>query len=204
MAADRISVGLVTAGSASGAVAIWALIGGTLGIIVAAIGAAVLVRVLRRLESPGRRRERQRIAADTPFAADLLAAVFRSGAPTEQGIRTVGTALGGTLGRRLVRVADSLRLGLEPANAWTILRTSAETSRLADTIARSADSGASMASGLERLAESLRNEGIVRVESTAQRLGVLMVLPLGLCFLPAFVLAGIVPVIASVLSGVLR
>ncbi len=201
---DRIGAGPVAAGSLAGASAIWLLIGGRLGIAAGSIGAIWLVSVLRRLESPAHRRERARIAAVVPFAADLLAAVLRSGAPTEHAMRTVGTAIGGTLGRRFVRVADGLRLGLTPADAWAALRARAETARLADTVARSSDSGAAVARALELLADALRAEGLARVESTAQRLGVLMVLPLGLCFLPAFVFAGVVPVIVAVLSGVLR
>ena len=43
-----------------------------------------------------------------------------------------------------------------------------------------------------------------RVEAAAQRVSVLIVLPLGLCFLPAFVFAGIVPVIVAVLGDVLH
>jgi pilus assembly protein TadC len=42
------------------------------------------------------------------------------------------------------------------------------------------------------------------VEAAARRAGVLVVLPLGLCFLPAFVFAGLVPVIVAVLGDVLR
>lgn len=42
-----------------------------------------------------------------------------------------------------------------------------------------------------------------RAEASARRAGVLIVLPLGLCFLPAFILAGLVPVIVAVLGDVL-
>ncbi len=41
------------------------------------------------------------------------------------------------------------------------------------------------------------------VDAAARRAGVLIVLPLGLCFLPAFVLAGLVPVLVAVLGDVL-
>ena len=40
-------------------------------------------------------------------------------------------------------------------------------------------------------------------EAAARRAGVLIVLPLGLCFLPAFILAGLVPVLVAVLRDVL-
>ena len=39
--------------------------------------------------------------------------------------------------------------------------------------------------------------------AAARTAGVLVVLPLGLCFLPAFVLAGLVPVVVAVVGDVL-
>ncbi|MEU8614146.1 secretion system protein, partial [Actinoplanes sp. NPDC048791] len=56
---------------------------------------------------------------------------------------------------------------------------------------------------LTRLADDLRGDRSVAVEAAAHRAGVLIVLPLGLCFLPAFVLAGLVPVVVAVLGDVL-
>ena len=105
------------------------------------------------------------------------------------------------------RSGDAARasdLYLQCADAWDALRNLPETGRLADAVSRTVDSGAAVARALERLADALRTTGSARVESAAQRLGVLLVLPLGLCFLPAFVFAGIVPVIVAVLGGVLK
>lgn len=190
-------------GLVAGAVT-WQLLSGWIGIGAGLIAATLVARAMRGIEPQARRRERERVVADLPFAADLLAASLRAGTPTDRALHVVGTALGGELGRQLVRVADGLRLGLQPVDAWAALRTSPESERLADAIARTADSGASIARALDRLADALRSAGTARVESAAQRLSVLLVLPLGLCFLPAFVFAGIVPVIAAVLGGVLR
>ena len=191
-------------GGVAGAVMMWFMFGGWAGIGAGVIGGCLLARTLRRIESDSQRKERARLAADVPFAADLLAAAVRAGSPTEHGLRIVGTGLGGSFGRQLVRVADGLRLGLEPADAWKALTAVPETARIAGAIARSADSGAAVARALERLADALRAEAAARVEASAQRLSVLLVLPLGLCFLPAFVFAGIAPVIVAVLGGVLR
>ncbi len=54
-----------------------------------------------------------------------------------------------------------------------------------------------------RLADELRAARGAECEAAARRAGVLVVLPLGLCFLPAFVLAGLVPIVLSVLGDVL-
>ncbi len=183
---------------------VWQLIGGIAGEIAAVVVAVFVVRVLQRMETPTARRERLRIAAALPFVADLLAAALRAGAPTEHALRVIGLAFDDPLGHLMVRVAEGLRLGLEPDTAWQVLRRDPQTSRLADAIARSADSGAAISRSLGRLADSYRTEGIARVETAAGRAGILLVLPLGFCFLPAFVLAGIVPVVLAVLGGILK
>ena len=76
--------------------------------------------------------------------------------------------------------------------------------RLAAAVSRSADSGAALSATFARLADDQRARQAAAVEAAASRAGVLIVLPLGLCFLPAFVFAGVVPVIVAVLGDVLR
>jgi pilus assembly protein TadC len=63
------------------------------------------------------------------------------------------------------------------------------------------DSGAALAGTLTRLGEDLRVLRLAAVETAARRAGVLLVLPLGVCFLPAFVLTGVVPVILALLRA---
>jgi pilus assembly protein TadC len=192
-------LGAIAAGSVT-----WLVVGGAAGIAAAALVAPVAARLLRRIEPASTRRARQAATDELPFAADLLAAALRAGAPVDAAARTTGVGIGGTLGRDLVRVADGLRLGLEPGVAWPVLGATPGADRIVDTVVRSAESGAAMARALERLADDLRGSRAIAVEAAAARVGVLIVLPLGLCFLPAFVLAGIVPVIVAVLGGVLR
>jgi len=192
-----------TGGIAGGLLA-WELIGGPAGVAAGVVAAVAVARGLSRLETSSARALREQARADLPFVADLLAAALRSGAPTERAARIVGTAVGGPVGRQLAGVADGLRLGLDPTDAWAAMRAIPQASRLADAVVGSADSGAAVAGALERFADGQRVAGAARVEAAAQRLGVLMVLPLGLCFLPAFVFAGIAPVIVAVLGGVLR
>jgi Flp pilus assembly protein TadB len=179
------------------------LVGGWLGV---AAGVAVAFGVgpaLRRVESPEARRRRLREAAELPLAADLLAAALRAGAPVDGAVTAVAEALGGPLGGRLARVGRTLRLGGDPAEAWEHLAPVAGARRLADAAVRSAASGGALAGALHRLADDLRGDRAVAAEAAARRAGVLIVLPLGLCFLPAFILAGLVPVIVAVLGDVL-
>lgn len=179
------------------------IVGGWVGLAAGAAVAVVLDRLLRRFEPAAARRQRLRETADLPLAADLLAAALRSGAPVDRAAAAVADTLGGPLGERLTRVARSLRLGAEPDEAWVHLTPVAGAERLASAAVRSSASGAALAGALTRLADDLRADLAVVTEAAARRAGVLIVLPLGLCFLPAFILAGLAPVIVAVLGDVL-
>jgi pilus assembly protein TadC len=123
-----------------------------------------------------------------------------------------GRALGGPLGERLQRVERALRLGSPADEAWSYLIAGgrgddpAEVAarRLVRAAVRSQHSGAALAGSLLRVADDLRAARLSAADADGRRAGVLIVLPLGLCFLPAFVLAGLVPVIVAVLGGVLN
>ncbi|HEX5740552.1 MAG TPA: type II secretion system F family protein, partial [Pilimelia sp.] len=98
------------------------------------------------------------------------------------------------------QVARTLRWGARPEEAWAPLGEVPGGRRIADTAVRSSANGAALARALSRAADDLRADRRAAVEATAQRAGVLLVLPLGLCFLPAFILAGLVPVVIAVLD----
>jgi pilus assembly protein TadC len=160
-------------------------------------------RILGRRQPAEDRAARRRAAADLPLCADLLAATLRAGAPVDRAATAVADALGGPLGERMERTSRSLRLGADPAEAWAHLADVPGASRLAAAAVRSSSSGGALAGALTRLSEDLRGDGAVAAEAAARRAGVLIVLPLGLCFLPAFLLAGLVPVVVAVLGDVL-
>jgi len=69
---------------------------------------------------------------------------------------------------------------------------------------RSASSGAALAEGVAELATQSRHDNAHAAEATAERAAVLIAGPLGLCFLPAFVCLGIVPVVAGLAGDVLQ
>ena len=142
-------------------------------------------------------------AADLPFAVELVAAALRAGAAPDSAVRVVAEAVGGPVGLRFARVERALRLGAPAAEAWSYLGDSDPAIRVARAARRSDHSGAALASALVRIADDLRTDGSLAAEAMARRAGVLIVLPLGLCFLPAFMLTGLVPVIVAIIGGVL-
>jgi Flp pilus assembly protein TadB len=188
-----VAVGLAVAGLIG---RWWAVPAGVL----AGLGAQ---RILSRRQSADVRAARRRAVVDLPLCADLLAAALCAGAPVDRAAAAVADALGGPLGERLERTSRSLRLGAGPAEAWTHMADVPGASRLAAAAVRSSTSGGALAGALTRLSDDLRSDRTVTAEAAARRAGVLIVLPLGLCFLPAFLLAGLVPVIVAVLGDVL-
>ncbi|WP_276762307.1 type II secretion system F family protein [Mycolicibacter arupensis] len=114
------------------------------------------------------------------------------------------------LAAALRRGSDLLALGAEPGIAWSepnsrdgggLDSTTTAVLRLAR---RSGSSGVALATGLGELAVQCRSEASDSATAAAERAGVLIAGPLGLCFLPAFVCLGIVPVVAGLAGDVLR
>lgn len=184
-------------------VAVALVIGGWIGAVLGVVAAAALDHGLRRLEPRAAREERAAVAGALPFAADLLAAVLRSGAPTSRAVAHVAEAIGGPLGARLGWVARGLALGAPAAEAWDVLAGVPAAVPLVRAAVRADESGAALAGACARLAEAQRAGHDAAAEAAARRAGVLVVLPLGCCFLPAFVLLGVVPIVLGVLDGVL-
>ncbi|WP_459548911.1 type II secretion system F family protein [Nocardia sp. X0981] len=146
------------------------------------------------------------VAVATLF--DLLAACLRAGLPTAAAVRAVVPVAPVSLGELLRQAADLLALGADPATAWArphagSAGTPPEFEALARLARRSARSGASLAAAVGELAAAHRARVEEAVTARAERAGVLIGGPLGLCFLPAFVCLGIVPVIIGLAGRVL-
>ncbi|MEV4875376.1 type II secretion system F family protein [Streptomyces cyaneofuscatus] len=184
----------------------WFLIGGLVG---CAVGAAAAYGTWRRQRSrprpgPGEsREERAAIAGQLPLAADLLAACVAVGAGPREAAEAVGESIGGPVGDRLARVAAEIRLGGEPAEAWGRLGEIPGAGPLARCLHRAGSTGAPAAEPVARLAEAMRVEQAAAAVARAQRAGVLITAPVGLCFLPAFLAVGVAPVIIGLAGGLL-
>lgn len=145
---------------------------------------------------------------------DLLAACLRSGMAVSTAAGAVATSAPPAMAALLSRAADLLALGADPARAWAnpdaVVRDSPPNPvgdhlesflRMAR---RSAASGSALAQGVEELAVQLRGDAVDAASARAERAAVLMAGPLGLCYLPAFLCLGIVPVVAGLAGDVLQ
>ncbi|MFF5108508.1 type II secretion system F family protein [Streptosporangium sp. NPDC000509] len=178
-------------------------VGGLPGVVMGVAGFWIALVVLRRREPPEVREERRRLTADLPLAADLMVACLRVGQPITGAIDVTVEAIGGPLGERLAWVSGQLRLGAAPEDAWRALASERPLALLARAMSRAASSGAPVADVLTRLSDDSRRVARAASAAAAQRVGVQAVAPLGLCFLPAFVFLGIIPVVAGLAGEVL-
>lgn len=140
-------------------------------------------------------------AVELASVAELLALVLGSGIGVSQAIETVADTIGGILGRHLRVVCTAHRWGLDEAEAWA--RLPAAWQPVARALQVAAETGIAPADMLQGAADDLRRAERHRLELATARLGVRVVLPLGLAFLPSFALTTVVPVVLALGSQVL-
>ncbi|WP_131735672.1 type II secretion system F family protein [Actinomadura roseirufa] len=179
------------------------VVGGPVGGVMGLLAGLAVRYSFTRLGSAERQRRRARLVADLPVAIDLLAACLRGGAPWRGAVEAVAEAVGGPLGDELHAVAVQIRLGADPTEAWLALAKEPTLAPLARTAVRAASTGAALAPSLGRLARDQRRVARTAAATRARSAGIRALAPLGLCFLPAFVLLGIVPAIAGIASTLL-
>jgi Flp pilus assembly protein TadB len=177
------------------------LVSGQLGAALGVPAGVWLSWWVSRLESPSQAREREEISRDLPLAADLLSACVLVGRPVDESLRLVSTALGGALGARLDHLTARLALGSDPLVEWRRATGDPQLGALARTMVRTLESGAPVGDALSRLAEDRRRERRTQTQLRARTVGVKAAGPLAACFLPAFMLIGIVPTIAGAFSN---
>jgi len=134
---------------------------------------------------------------------DLLAACLRAGLPVPLAVRAVAGHLPGPAGVELRTVAERLALGADSQSAWDVPETSS-LHKLARAARRSAHSGSGLAEVAVRAATEVRADVRSAAAARGQRAAVLITGPLGLCFLPAFLVLGVAPVVIGLASGLAR
>lgn len=196
--ATRTAVATTLAGAAF--VAAFGLPGGAVAALVGCPVVAFALRaVQRRPTVPGPDRS-------AALCLDLVAAALHSGLPLADAIVAAAPAAAPATQAALLRVAGLLRLGADPAQAWSVIGAESPLRPVAVTAMRSAASGIRLAQAFERLAADTRAELGAAATVRAHRAGVFAMAPLGMCFLPSFVCLGVVPVlvgIAGTVTGVM-
>jgi pilus assembly protein TadC len=141
---------------------------------------------------------------------DVLAVCLAAGMAVSTAAAATAPSAPPLLARVLRRAADLLALGADPAVAWSappgLARSSLDpqTDALLRLARRSSVSGVALAEAVAALASQCRQDAAHTAAAAAERAAVLIAGPLGLCFLPAFVCLGIIPVVAGLAGDVLQ
>jgi hypothetical protein len=134
---------------------------------------------------------------------DLLAAVLGAGASVTGAVRALGEALhevADPSAGPLLELAAVLELGAASSSAGSAARAPAHVQHLLDLLALSLRTGMAPVPLVTAAADSRRRSRAQAQALAAQRLGVLVVLPTGLCLLPAFVLLTVAPLVLDLLT----
>jgi len=185
-----------------GALAVGLLIGGGAGLVAAVVVALGGERLLRTVTPDEQATTRTALLRDLPGACDLLGVCLAAGVPVAGALAAVGEAVPAPLGGQLRTVAAFYRLGAEPRRAWADVP--GELAGLGRVLVRAGESGAAVVPALRSLASDSRSTERADAEAAVRRAGVWVLAPLGVCFLPAFLCLGVVPLVLGIAGNVFR
>jgi Flp pilus assembly protein TadB len=176
----------------------WVVVGGPVGLLVGLVATVLAWRVLGRVESPASKRRRDELERDLPPAVHLLSACLGAGSATSGALDAVAGALPGAVGEELARIRDRLELGTDPLRVWADVAAHPQLGPLGRAMVRAHRSGAAVGVAVDALATELSARSRAQTDALARSVEVRAAAPLGTCFLPAFVLLGVVPMVVGV------
>ncbi|QYJ03129.1 type II secretion system F family protein [Nocardioides panacisoli] len=177
-----------------------AFVGGGPGLLAGAVAGGAVAHVAGRVEPRGARRHREAVRHDLPHVVALVGSALGSGADPAAAIWLVSRSLPGPAAEELAAVAARLEFGADPAQVWGDLAADPALGPLGATLLRAHRTGTSVVAATDRLADDLADAARGEVEDRARAVGVRAAVPLGVCLLPAFLLLGIVPLVAALLG----
>lgn len=170
-------------------------LGGAVGIVLGVIAAGVVTKA-----RPG-----PTVAHvnpdDVPVVVDLVAGCLVAGAALPDALAAAAVAADDVMRAACVAVAAALRAGTPPDEAWQAWLKDPWLAPVARTAVRTAQTGAAAAADLRRTATRLRARRRAAVQHRVRQASVWLVVPLGLCFLPAFVLVAVVPLVIGLVPS---
>lgn len=173
-------------------------LGGAWGAILGVVIAPLAARAVDRLEPASRRRERRLAAEQLPLAVDLAAAAVAGGVPVHRAISLVAEAMPPPIGPQLDAVARRLLVSADVVD----IGDGSPLAPLVRALQRAATSGVPIVAVLEDTARELHRDRRASRRDAARRVGVRTAAPLGVCFLPAFFLVGIVPALVGAFTSI--
>ncbi|MFD0867262.1 type II secretion system F family protein, partial [Tessaracoccus lubricantis] len=163
------------------------------------VGLGLVVLLGQRAPGPDTRA----LTVQLPNALDFLSVCLDAGQPMRSAVEAVAAVSPAATRGVLREVGAQLALGRAGPDAWERLRPHPVWGRAAADIARAERSGTSLSGVLRVHAEDARQEARDQSLKAARTVGVRSVVPLMVCFLPAFILIGVVPIVAGLVQDFL-
>jgi Flp pilus assembly protein TadB len=179
------------------------LLGGLLGVVLGVVAAGAVWRGSSGVEPRNVRRRRQELRRSLPAVVDLMASSLAVGLSTSSALEAVVRAVDDPMRSELRAISGALELGVDPVVVWGGIDAGSELAPLGRCLERAIETGAAVSESLHRLGLDLRREERAAVEDRARAVGVQAAVPLGLCLLPAFLLVGVVPLVAAAVTELL-
>lgn len=177
------------------------LLGPWLGLLVAAALTPALRGAVSGMETAAERRREAELLRRLPEALDLVVAALDAGRPPVGALSLVCEVVEEPLAEELRLVVGRLRAGGDPRAVWALLADHRTLGPLGRAFGRAETSGMPVARVVAAVAAEQRRVRRSAARERSRRVGVRTAAPLGVCFLPAFFLVGVVPTIIGVVSG---
>lgn len=163
----------------------------------AAAAAFVLLRRTRRRAPVGS------VDAVVPLVLTVAALLLRSGTPPGAALAAAARSCRSTSRTAFEQVERRLAMGEPPGRAWSSLSETPGLAGVGRAAIRASESGTALAQAWTATSERLRADRRLAAEIRARKVGVRVLAPLGLCFLPSFVCLGVVPMVIGLAGEIL-
>lgn len=196
----RLGTRLRILGCVVAGLVILSVVPSVLGVGLAVVVVPLAYLLLGKVESGEYRQRRELLATQQPEILDLLAASLQAGSALRNATQEVARVAPEPSAGLLHQVDAHLQIGFQEAQAWESLRDDEIWGPASRDIARGAKTGEAMAETLLTHAELSRNARKNALTTKAKKVGVKSVGPMTCCFLPAFLMVGVVPMISSLFA----
>lgn len=134
-----------------------------------------------------------------PLLLEFLGTALDAGLTLPSALRVVAAVAEHDMRESLLRVVAGMEIGASWQDSWAGNFLRSDVAQIHEALSFGALTGASAAPLLYAEAKQCRVAAARSAEKRAAALGVKLVLPLGLCSLPAFIALGVVPVVMAMI-----
>ena len=168
------------------------------GVLLSAGVALTLYVVVPHLNSRETKKRQKTTVIDLVQVLDGLTLCLSAGLSIPQSMKHVGASRDSLAHRQLLDVQKVYEIGQDlPSSLEQLARADDQWTLICGILSSAHLSGAPIVASFDSLLEYLREEAQSEISTRIRSLAVKCVMPLGLCFLPAFLLLTVVPLVAT-------